>query len=390
MKILVAEDDRETLRLFENTLKEWGHTVYPAKNGMEAWEKLMSISIDMVFSSWIMPEMGGQELCRRMRAAELERYIYFITIAEEDTREQISNSLETGADDYIVKPLRLEELKARLEIGARIVQLEREADQRYDEIRKNYFQTISMFTSLIEVFDEDLGGHCRRVGKTCLELARRHPDVSEQEYQVVEGAGFLHDIGMIGLPNVILSKKRTERNDDERRHYLTHPARGEIILHEIELLQPISKLVRSHHEQFNGRGFPDGLAGDEISILAMIVSAASIYDNFIHRGKVPREDIPANLQRMRGYQLEPFLVDLLLEINLEALEEQEGRDFLCVAVGDLKDGMMLAKDIRMKTGALAMPGDTELTGYGIRKLNSYRKLECIADKVYVYNNSMRG
>ena len=193
----------------------------------------------------------------------------------------------------------------------------------------------------------------------------------------------LHDIGMIGLPGGILSKKRTERNDDERQHYLTHSARGEIILNEIEFLNPIAKLVRAHHEQFNGRGFPDGLAGKEIPVLAMIVSAASIYDNFVHRGNLPLEDMPANLQRMRGYQLEPFILDLLLEINLENIQEEAEKDFFGISLSDLKEGMVLAREIRMKTGALAMPSGTELTTYGIEKLNRYRNLESITDKVYV-------
>ena len=164
--------------------------------------------------------------------------------------------------------------------------MERKALRRYDEIKRNSYQTIRMFTSLIEVFDEDLGGHCRRTGTLCLDIAKRHPDVSEHEYEEIESAGLLHDIGMIGLPNEILSKKRTERNDDERKHYLSHPERGQIILDEIEFLRPIAKLVRSHHEQFNGRGFPDGLIGDEISVLAMVLSAASIYDNLVYRGNV--------------------------------------------------------------------------------------------------------
>ena len=142
--------------------------------------------------------------------------------------------------------------------------------------------------------------------------------------------------------------------------------------------------MRAHHEQFNGRGFPDGLAKDEIPVLARIVSTASIYDNFIHKGKVPLEDISPNLQRMRGYQLEPFILDLLLEINLENIQHEAAKDFLGISLNDLEAGMVIAKDIRMKTGALAMPSETELTDYGIEKLNKYRKLECIADKVYIY------
>jgi response regulator RpfG family c-di-GMP phosphodiesterase len=390
MNILIADDGSEIPQLLEKSLNDWNHTVYFAESGKEIQEKISSVPVDVVIGDWMKPEMGAADLCSGIRDGEFDGFIYFILVAARDAQGEIVHGLESGADDFITKPIRLDELKSRIEIGARIVQLEREAISRYDDLKKNYIQTISMFTSLIEVFDEDLGGHCRRVGKLCFVLAKRHPDVSEKDYVVAEGAGLLHDIGMIGLPGEILSKKRTERNDDERQHYLTHPARGEIILNEIEFLNPIAKLVRAHHEQFNGRGFPDGLAGAEIPVLAMIVSAASIYDNFVHRGSVPLEDMPANLQRMRGYQLEPFVLDLLLEINLENIQEEAEKDFLGISLNDLKEGMVLATEIRMKTGALAMPSGTELTAYGIEKLNRYRNLESITDRVFVYKSTIRG
>ncbi len=386
MNILVVEDNPATLTLFEKSLVAWGYTVYTAENGHEAWNCIEKNSVDIVVSDWVMPEVDGVELCQRIRSEETKEYVYFIFITSQDSKEDILNGLEAGADDYLIKPINIDELKARVEIGKRLVELERKAHRRYDEIKRNSYQTIRMFTSLIEVFDEDLGGHCRRTGTLSLDMAKRHPDVSESEYEIIESAGLLHDIGMIGLPNEILSKKRTERNDDERKHYLSHPERGQIILDEIEFLRPISKVVRAHHEQVNGRGFPDGLKDKEISVLAKIVSAASVYDNFIHRGKVPLEEIPTHLQQMKGFQLDPYIVDLLLNTNMERMKEESLKNYRAVGLDELKEGMVLARDIRMKTGALAMPCDMEMTLYGIEKLISFRKLECINDTIYVYKN----
>lgn len=386
MNILVVEDNPTTLTLFEESLVAWGYTVYTAENGKEAWNSIEKNAVDIVVSDWVMPEVDGVELCKRIRNEGTEDYVYFILVTSQDSKEDLINGLEAGVDDYLTKPINIEELKARVEIGKRLVELERKALRRYDEIKKNSYQTIRMFTSLIEVFDEDLGGHCRRTGKLCLDLAKRHPDVSEREYEVIESAGLLHDIGMIGLPNEILSKKRTERNDDERKHYLSHPERGQIILDEIEFLRPIAELVRSHHEQFNGRGFPDGLTGEEIPVLAMVLSAASIYDNLVYRGNVTLEEIPLRLQQMVGHQLDPYVVDLLLKINMENIKEEEVRDFRKVGLDDLEVGMVLASEIRMKTGALAMPDNTELSSYSIEKLNSYRSLDCIKDTIYVYKS----
>ncbi len=181
-----------------------------------------------------------------------------------------------------------------------------------------------------------------------------------------------------------------EMNGDERQLYMSHPVQGEIILKEIKFLEPIAELVRAHHEQFNGRGFPDGLSGKEIPILARIVAAAATYDNLVHKGNVNLEDIPDSLQRMRGYQLDPAIVDHLLEINLENIQEEEAKDYLEIVLDDLEEGMMLAKNIRMKSGAPVMPAHTEVTDYGIKKLKNYHGLACITDKVYVYKKSVRG
>ncbi len=384
MNILIVEENSANLKLFKNEFTDLGYDVLTAENGKKAWEIVRTRPVDIIVSDWIMPEMDGLGLCRLIRSEQIEEYIYFILVTSQDSHEDIIKGLEAGSDDYVTKPLNINELKARVEIGARIVDLERQSLRRYDEIKRNSYQTISMFTSLIETFDEDLGGHCRRTGKLCVDLARMHPNVSKKEYKIIESAGLLHDIGMIGLPNEILTKKRTERNDDERKHYFSHPERGGIILNEIDFLRPIAKIVKVHHEQINGRGFPNGLKGDEISVLGKILSAASIYDNFVYRGKVLLEDIPKNLTLMKGHQLDPYIVDLLFTINMNNINEEKGRDFNLIGIDELEVGMVLAKEIRMKTGALAMPVDMELSSYGIEKLNSYKSLDCVKDIIYVY------
>lgn len=218
----------------------------------------------------------------------------------------------------------------------------------------------------------------------------RHPDVSQEDFPILEAAGLLHDVGMVGIPKEIVSKKRTQMNGDEKKLYMSHPVQGEIILKEIELLKPIAELVRTHHEQFNGRGFPDGLKGEEIPLLARIISAASTYDSLVYKWEVPMEDIPDKLRQQRGYQLEPALVDYLLEINLENLQKEEEKNYYKVTLDELKEGMVLISNVRMKSGALVFPALTELTNHGIEKLNDYRKLDCIADTVCVYKSGIRG
>ena len=387
MNVLLSDPDSSLLAEFEKFLKDMDHSVFTAKSTDDAMDIISSMPLDMVVTDWMPSEKDDSGICAQIRAYASQRYVYIILLTGDNRNGGWTKGLSGGADDCIQKPVVFDaSLQARIRVAERVVQLQNEVLRNEEEISKNYFQTIAMFTSVIEIFDEDLGGHCRRVGKLSLMLAKRHPHVSTRDYLLVESAGLLHDIGMIGLPGGILSKKRTERNENERLHYLTHPERGEIILKECEFLRPVSTIVRAHHEQFNGRGFPDGLSEDEIPVAAMIVSGASIYDNFLYRGNVSLEDMPANLQRMRGYQLDPVVVDLLLEINMENIRIEEGRDFHGIGLQDLEAGMVIAKDIRMKTGALAMPGETQLTNYEIEKLNSYYAMGCISYKVCVYKN----
>jgi putative nucleotidyltransferase with HDIG domain len=389
MNLLIVDDDQATLSLLENKAVHWGHTVFLAQDGRQAWDMVQQHPIEIIISDWLMPELNGLELCRKIRTYAFDRYIYMIIISSQDTRKDIVEGLEAGADDFITKPINLDELCARIDIGVRVIGLEQELKRRYTAIENNYYQTIRVFSQLIETYDESLGGHCRRVSHLARKLAQAIPEVAEEDYQLIETAALLHDIGMIGLPNGVLSKARTEMNSEEQQLYRSHSVRGEIILNEIELLKPVARIVRKHHEQFNGRGFPDGIQGQDLSISAQIVSAASIYDNFVHRGGISLEEIPEKLRHLQGYQLSPGMVELLLEHNLAVLQEEENKDYEPFELDQLEQGMLLARDVRMKTGAIVMAANTKLTAYGIEKLKQYLELTAIPSKVFILKASAR-
>jgi response regulator RpfG family c-di-GMP phosphodiesterase len=378
-----------TLRLLEKHIQSWGHHVYSARNGLAAWDIVNSDDFDFVITDWNMPGMDGLELCQRIRNSSFPGYIYLIVVSAKDSSQDIITGLRGGIDDYITKPFDFDELRARIEIGVRIVKLERELRGKYEIIEKNYFQSIRMFSNLIEVFNEDLGGHCRRVAETALKIAQRHPQLDEKSYQLIEAGGLLHDIGMVGFPNHILSKKKNELTGDEMLLYKSHPVQGEIIVKEIEFLHPLLKIIRSHHEQVNGRGFPDGLTSEQIPIPVKIISAASVYDSLIHKWKFSFEEVPERLMLQRGYQLDPFIVDIVLEINLENIKAEEKRNDTEVPIEDLAQGMILAESIRRKTGTLLMPVDTVLSASTIEKIMKYSELGNIGNSVLVYKASVR-
>lgn len=383
MNILIVDDDATTLALLEKSMAKWGYTTAKAENGNQAIERLKDSRIDMIVSDWLMPGMDGLALCRKIRSLDLKYYIYIILISAQDTRNDVVRGLKSGVDDYLTKPLNLDELKARLEIGARIIKLERELNQKYLAIKRNYYQSIHMFTQLLESYHKDLGSHSRRVGSLSLELARRHHGVMQEDYPIIEAAGQLHDLGLIGLPDTLVIKSAQEMTGEEKALYHTHPERGEMIINQIDLLKPVAGIIRAHHEQTNGRGFPDGTSDGNIPLGAYIVSAASIYDNMVHKRRWPFEKIAEKLQLLRGYQLPSEMVDFLLEINLENIDAESKCTHRGMDIDDLQSGMVLAADVHMKSGAFFMGADTMIDANIIEKLKRYYELGNISSKVFI-------
>jgi diguanylate cyclase (GGDEF)-like protein len=125
MKILIAEDDPISRRVLEANLAGWGYDVMIASDGSEAWELLQRPDApNLVISDWMMPNMDGLELCRRIRGMERSGYIYFIILTAKGEKQDIIEGLEAGADDFLTKPFDREELKYRARIGERIINLE--------------------------------------------------------------------------------------------------------------------------------------------------------------------------------------------------------------------------------------------------------------------------
>ena len=389
MNILIADDDPVTLKLLSSRLCAWGHTVHQAADGNTAWETIRSTPVDMVISDWMMPGMDGLELCRRIRKHNERGYMYLILISAQDSKTEIVRGLESGVDDYITKPIDMDALHARIESGARIVNLERSLNRKIEIITVNHIQTIRMFSRMMEVVDDELGGHCRRTADLAVTLAGSHPGVSDADIPIIETAALLHDIGMVGIPKSILNKRRTEMVENERELYHSHAAMGARIIGEIEIMKPAALLVRQHHEQYNGRGFPDGLAGDDIPVGAQLISAASIYDNMIHKGKIALDSIAESLQRIRGYQLSPFVVELLLEINVAQQHDLARKMAEERQLDDLKAGMVIAANVHMNTGAFVMAADTELDDYIIDKLKHFYNIGAISNKVLIRKSTVR-
>lgn len=166
MRILVVDDDPDTQRLLQRYLTRWGHDVILASNGVEAWEILKKEeSLGFIISDWMMPEMNGLELCKKIRAADFSHYIYIILLTAKDAKNDLIEGMEAGADDFIVKPFNVGELKVRIRAGERIIKLEHDLEERnrklsaaYDVIRKDLEAAAKLQKNLLPASSTILAG----------------------------------------------------------------------------------------------------------------------------------------------------------------------------------------------------------------------------------------
>jgi putative two-component system response regulator len=280
MNVLIVEDDSITRQMLAFTLRNAGYDVTAACNGAEAFERFMIDRHQLIVSDWNMPEMNGLELCRAIRRADNRRYVYFILLTTHDSPQDAIAGLGAGADDYIRKPFDPGELIMRVNAGQRIINLETRG------------LTIFALAKLAESRDPETGEHLERVRNYCRLLARQmmthnpkfRGTIDEDFIQLIYETSPLHDIGKVGIPDSILLKPgRLTREEFEIMK--THAIRGAETIAAMRnefpnarFLNMAHAIILSHHEKFDGSGYPQGLSGEEIPLCARIMAVADVYD----------------------------------------------------------------------------------------------------------------
>ncbi len=170
-RVLVVDDSRLQRRILVASLKKWGFTVLEADSGEEAIALCQAELPDLVLSDWVMPGMGGLEFCRAFRALEKDRYIYFILLTSKSEKQEVARGLDAGADDFLIKPLEADELRARISAGARILDMQRQLSEKnrliesaldelklaHDAIDKDLMQARKIQESLVPELKRDFG-----------------------------------------------------------------------------------------------------------------------------------------------------------------------------------------------------------------------------------------
>lgn len=239
-----------------------------ASDGEEALEMVESTHPDLVLMDVMMPKLNGYDVCERIKRNRATRLTPVVLITALHERERKIDGINAGADDFLTKPLDPHELKAR---ASSLVRL-----KRYTDDLDSAESVIMSLALVIEARDAYTDGHCQRLAAyaTSLGSALRLP---EDEIAALFRGGYLHDVGKVGIPDELLLK--TGRlSDAEYLRIKEHPLIGDRLCGELRSLRQVRPIVRHHHERLDGSGYPDGLMGDEIPLLAQIMGIVDVYD----------------------------------------------------------------------------------------------------------------
>ncbi|MBF0169850.1 MAG: response regulator [Nitrospinae bacterium] len=329
--ILLVEDS-ETIRAITTYLLEKnGHTVLHAPDGLAGWEALNAApdAFDMILTDINMPRMDGRELVEKIRGDARFQFIPIIVSTTISEKENIKRLLNTGADDYIVKPFSSEEFVARIGSQLRVkslyeelrranekmsrfnMNLEQRVRERTQDLRQANIDAILSLAVAAEAKDDSTGNHVYRIQSFCEALARKM-GLAEAVVEDIGYSSIMHDVGKISIPDHIL-KKPGRLTGEEFVIMKGHSLHGERILPSRPFFETARQIARSHHERWDGAGYPDRLAGKGIPLAARICSVADVFDALVakrcYKEAWSMDDAQAEILRCAGSQFDPEVVE---------------------------------------------------------------------------------
>lgn len=267
-KVLVVDDEAANVKLLKALLTREGYTVVTACDGEEALAMVASTHPDLVLMDVLMPKLSGYEVCERIKHNPATRLTPVVLITALHEREHKIQGINAGADDFLTKPVDPHELRARAHSLVRL--------KRYTDDLDSAESVIMSLALVIEARDAYTDGHCQRLASYAT-LFGTALNLSEEEIGALFRGGYLHDIGKVGIPDAILLKAG-RLTVSEYEQIKSHPVIGDRLCGELRSLRQVRPIVRHHHERLDGSGYPDGLKGDDIPLLAQIMGIVDVYD----------------------------------------------------------------------------------------------------------------
>ncbi len=308
--ILSVYSSETSARALRGTLTGFRHELIQADTTEQALAALTRHRIDLVLLDLATPEPGALDFCRFVKKSPTTQFlpVYVLGTCDDDPEEEV-RAIEAGADEFLVRPLRPRAFRARVQASLRHRAL-------VDSIDDSEAVLFSLAQS-VEERDPDLGLHCQRLALmgAAMGLTLGLPS---SDILALQRGGYLHDIGKVAVPDNVLFKPGplTPQEWDTMK---THPERGERICKGVKSLASVLPIIRHHHEKWDGSGYPDGLQGDQIPLLARILQMADIYDALTSerpykQPMTPEQALGIIREEARKGWRDPQLVDMFAEI----------------------------------------------------------------------------
>jgi len=420
--LLLVDDEASILSSLRRLLRPAGYTIHTAESGAAGLEILEREPVDLVISDMRMPEMNGaqflEQVCQRwpttvrilltgyadvgstidaINRGEIFRYISKpwddnqLTLTLRDALES-SRLRKENARLLALTQAQNEEL-TQLNAGleqkvtertAEIEQVNSFLNLANDRLKQNFLVSIKMFSGLMELRGGTMVGHSRRVADLARKLAVLL-ELPAKEQQDIFVAGLLHDIGKIGFPDSLLGRAVSKMNGEEMGAYRRHPVAGEAALMPLAELKDAARIIRAHHERYDGQGYPDGLQGEAIPLGARILCVANDYDGLqigtLTEKRMSPEEARSMLIQTRGKRYDPRVLDAFVAMMGGPVQEVTGEKPVLAA--DLRPGMVLARDFFGRDGVLLLAADYVLDALLVRQIQDVDRRESGGLTLYI-------
>lgn len=327
-RLLVVDDEPINIEVIAKSLGK-KYKIMVANNGQRALDIAKSENPpDLILLDIMMPDMDGYEVCRQLKNDIRTKNIpvIFLTAMNDETNE--AKGLGIGAVDYIVKPFSLSITEARIQNHLALKRYQDSLEELLQEstadLRCAYKDMIDRLGNAAEFRDNETGEHIKRLSYSCA-LLSKHMGMNKSKQELIFYASKMHDIGKIGIPdNILLKPARLDEKEWEIMK--THTVIGARILSgsTSELLEVSRLIALTHHEKWDGSGYPRGISGEEIPISGRITAVCDVFDALISARPYKKpwsiEDALAEIERLKGKAFDPELVELFIKINPELVE----------------------------------------------------------------------
>ncbi len=418
MKILFVDDEENVLRSIRRLFMDEDYYVMIANSGEEGLEILKQHpDMGLIVSDQRMPGLTGVEFLAQAREIVPDALRILLT-GYADINAVVDAINRGGAYRYLTKPWDDKELIQAIHDAAEQSSLKREnkrlqgivAKQNEElknwnsqlefyvqeqtlEIQKNnqvlekmntrlktsFKNTITAFSGLLELRDKRTGSHSKTVAEISVKTAGAM-GLKPADLETITVAALLHDIGKIGMSDTLFIKAPDEMNDEEKKEYIKHPVRGQAAIDSVEDLRAAGRLIRHHHESFDGTGFPDGLRADKIPIGARIIAAADFYEHTVRKMDVDNAQEAAMLmmKEQEGAVFDPAIFPHMEPVIMAmhaGTAEHRGLVEMEIGVDDLRADMVIAREVRSGTGITLVTKGTTLNSKNIQALKRYYRLD---------------